>query len=84
MSTQNHINNTPVLSCRIPEGRTVRGLEYGAHVSFVGGTGYYVRPRKGHGGKWAIAQQTPASDELPGTGSDRAVMYEIRSEWESL
>lgn len=84
MTTQTYIGTTPVLSTRIPEGRGVRGLQYGAHVSLPGSTGYYVRPARGHGGKWAVARQTPADDELPGTGSDRAIMYAIRAEFAAL
>lgn len=77
-----YIEDVPVLGTRIPESRTVKGLKYGAKVSarVNGWHGYYVCLDK----KWAIAKLTPASDELPGTGSDRAILNAIRKELEDL
>lgn len=69
------------LKTRIPEGRKVRGLEYGRLVTTPGRAYYVVRPARRHGGQWAMAALTPASDELPGTGTDRAIMAAIRNEW---
>lgn len=83
MTTITH-TDAPIISTRIPEQRSVRGLQYGAHVSKIGWSGYYVRPVRRHGGKWAIARLTPASDELPGTGSDRAIVAAIRDEFAAL
>lgn len=62
----------------IPEFRRVEGLEYGAYVSHAEWTGYYVRPADS-GGAWGIARLTPASDELPGDGSDRAIVAAVRA-----
>lgn len=68
---------TPILTTRIPEGRAVPGLEYGAHVSRQGWTGYHVRPA-GSGLPFGIARQTPAADELP--ENDEAIVGEIGTE----
>lgn len=60
--SQTHIDDDAVeLSVMIPEGRTVAGLEYGAHLSGDGWSGYYVRPVGCQ--TWGYARQTPASDE---------------------
>ena len=67
------------LATRIPEIGKVRGLEYGAHYTGHGWCGYYVRPRRGHGGRWGVARMTPDSDEL--VGSSRAILAAIRAEW---
>jgi hypothetical protein len=69
--------NAPILATRIPEGRAVEGLEYGAHYSSRGWTGYHVRPT-GSGLPFGVARQTPASDELE--ESDEATVGEIGTE----
>lgn len=71
------------LRTKLPESRRVRGLEYGSIVTTPVCNFYYVRPRRRHGGKWGLAQITPARDELPDTGSDRSIMRAIREEWEN-
>ena len=67
-------NNLPdgeqVLATRIPEGRTVDGLEYGRHVSAPGWSGYYVRP-SGSPLPMMVARLTPTEDELPGGSTSR-------------
>ena len=59
-----------ILDTRIPEGRTVEGLEYGAHVTRVGWSGKYVRPEGGR--RWGVARLSPASDELPDPEEDES------------
>ncbi len=56
------------LETRIPEGRKVPGLEYGAHVSGEGWSGYYVRPVGS--ARWGVARQTPASNEVYDTDAE--------------
>ena len=58
----------------------VMPMTKGTH-EYKGFTVPHVRPARKHGGKWAIARLTPASDELPGTGSDRAIVASIRKEF---
>ncbi len=69
----------PILTTRIPEGRTVPLLEYGAHYSHASGAweGYHVRPA-GSVLPFGIARMTPASDELP--ESNAAIVGEIGTE----
>lgn len=69
-----------VAETRIPEGRRVGGLEYGAHVSQEGWAGYYVRPQQST--RWLVARTTQASDEL--LASDRAIVRAIRDEIRSM
>ena len=61
---------TPILETRIPEGRAVPGVEYGAHYQAPdrSWSGYYVRTRTCP--RWGIARETPASDELAGDDHD--------------
>jgi len=68
------------LATRIPEGHAVAGLEYGAFVSLGARSGYYVQAPGAD--RWGIAQQTPASDELPGSGADTEIVAAIRAELE--
>ena len=70
----------PLRRTRIPEGRAVPGVEYGAHVSGPRWSGYYVRTA--HCPQWAIARETPASDELE--GDDRDILLALDDELESL
>jgi len=58
-------NAAVILETRIPEYRTVTGLEYGAHVSMIGSgwSGYFVRAAGT--GQWVIARLTTDGDELP-------------------
>ena len=71
-----------ILTTRIPEGRTVEGLEYGAHYSAPdrSWSGYYVRA--GTCPQWGIARLTPASDELEDT--DAATVRAIAEELEGI
>jgi len=71
--------DTPILDTRIPEHRSVPGLQYGAHVSRPGWTGYYVNAT---GSRWVIARQTPADNEL--VGDDWAILGAIIREVEAL
>ena len=64
---------------RIPEGRAIEGLEYGAHFARQGWTGYHVRPA-GSGLSFDIARQAPAADGLE--ESDAATVEAIRAEVE--
>ena len=66
-----------MLTTRIPEGRSVAGLTYGAHVSGQGWSGYYVEIS----GVWGVARQTPADDELE--DDDRAICEAIADELRS-
>ena len=68
----------PLLRTRIPEGRAVPGIEYGAHVSGAGWSGYYVRV----GTVWGVARETPASDEL--AGDDPEIVRELSEELDAL
>lgn len=85
MAGQNRIDSDAVmLTTRIPEGRKVRGLRYGACLTGIGGQGdgYYVTL---DGEAWGVARLTPADDELPDADEDetqdeaivRAVTEEI-------
>jgi len=67
----------PVAQTRIPQGRRVRGLTYGAFTSrnMSGWEGYYVAPLPG---RWLISRTTPAADELVGT--DAEILAALRSE----
>lgn len=73
-------NDIRTIKTRIPEGHRVPGLEYGAHFSWVGWTGYHVRPEGT--ADWVIAQQTPAANEL--VGDDAAVLAAIEDEVASV
>jgi len=68
------------LWARVPESHRVDGLEYGAHVSrpYEGWSGYYVRPEGTW--RWGIARLTPASDDLPGQGTDCEIVEAIATE----
>lgn len=77
MTTTDYTGDTPILNVRIPEGRTLDGIDYGAHVSKPGWTGYYVRPA-GSALPAMIARQTPAADEL--VGDDTEIAEAIESE----
>lgn len=68
------------LDTRIPEQRKVQGLIYGAHIGrpMEGWSGYYVRLIGSD--KWAVARLTPASDELPGDGTDEDIVNAIKEE----
>jgi len=79
MSTTTDTGDTPIIDTRIPEHRSVPGLQYGAHVSRPGWTGYYVNAT---GSRWVIARQTPADDEL--VGDDWAILGAIIREVEAL
>lgn len=46
----------------VPENQKIKSLQYGAHWSRPGRSGWYVRM---DGGPWVMACSTPASDELP-------------------
>lgn len=76
MSNDQIAEDAKVLSTRIPEGRRVAGLKYGAHVSqsMSGWCGYYVCI----GDKWGVARMTPADDEL--VGDDNAIVAAIADE----
>lgn len=75
-------DGTPILQTRIPEGRRVAGLERGAHVATqYGWSGRYVRIGQGC---WHLARLTPAEDELPGDGSDGAILAAILAETEEV
>lgn len=81
MSTWQPIDEDAVMLLTvIPDDYAVEGLEYGAHVSrtAVGWTGYYVRPAGTE--QWAVCRQSPAADELPGDGSDAAIVAAILEE----
>ena len=80
MTNTTETGDTPILSTRIPEGRTVAGIEYGAHVSAPGWSGYYVRT--GTVPQWGIARLTPADDEL--AGDDHDILLALDDELESL
>lgn len=71
--------DTPILDTRIPEGRTIPGVEYGAHISGPGWSGRYVRT--GTCPQWGIAL-TPASDEL--AGDDRDILLALDDELEAI
>ena len=73
---------TPILETRIPEGRAVPGLEYGAHYQPPDRrwSGYYVRTA--YCPQWGIARETPASDEL--AGGDRAILLALDEELQAL
>ena len=55
-------DDAKLLETRIPEAGCLAGLQYGAHVSRPGRSGYYVRPEGTD--RWGFAWLTPASDEL--------------------
>lgn len=74
--TVRHVVEPTYLLTRIPEGRRVRGLEYGAFATFPSWTGYNVRLAAG--GPWAVARETPADDELHET--DEEIVEAIRLE----
>jgi hypothetical protein len=80
MTSENMDADAVKLETRIPENRKVAGLHYGAHISqtMYGWCGYYVR--LADGGTWGIARLTPASDELPGDGSDEDIIEAITAE----
>ena len=85
MSSDTHTYTDPdaqFLETRIPEAKSIAGLEYGAHISMVGWSGYYVRPEGIE--QWGIARLTPAGDELPDPEDDEtldeAVVRSIVSE----
>jgi len=81
MSTQTRIDDDAVmLETRIPESYRVPGLEYGAHVSGNGWSGYYVRPVDRYSDKWGVARLTPASDECYDT--DEEIVGAIETELE--
>ena len=80
MSTTDYTGTTPILDTRIPEGRTVPGVECGAHISGPGWSGYYVRT--GTCPQWGIARLTPADDEL--AGDDHDILLALDDELESL
>lgn len=76
MATQTFIHpGAIILNTRIPEHR-VEGLEYGAHVTGRGWSGYYVRPVGDE--RWGVARETPASDET--YESDNEIVAAIRTE----
>jgi hypothetical protein len=54
------------LHTRIPEGRTLYGLQYGRPVRGTCWRGYYVRVRDQGLDVWGIARETPAANELVG------------------
>ena len=69
MSTQTYFDDgAPLLRTHIPERHRVDGLQYGAHVSGSGWTGYYVWLNDD--GPRGIARLTPADDELPEPDED--------------
>ena len=65
------------LTTRIPEGRHVDGLDYGARVTRDGWSGCYVRPAD-CSLPYAVARLTPADNELP--GDDTAVVDAVEAE----
>lgn len=69
-------DDAPILQTRIPQSRAVSGLQYGAHVTQPGWDGYYIRPLGC--GRWGVARQTPAADELE--LDDEAIVGAIRAE----
>ena len=79
---QDHTTEPSILDTRIPEGRAVPGIEYGAHYSDPARRwlGYYVRA--GNSPQWGIARLTPASDELE--ESDAATVRAIAEELERV
>jgi len=78
-------NQSPTIQSRIPEHRAVDGLEYGAHVSRPGLSGYHVRLIAADSdAPWVIALQTPDDDALPGDGCDMDIIEGIREEVEAL
>lgn len=58
------VTYVPHLRAYIPEHK-LDGLEYGAHVSMVGGAGYHIRPEGTH--HWYVARMAPLS---PGDDAD--------------
>jgi len=70
--TTTHTGDTREIRTLIPEGHRVDGLEYGAHVSFSGWSGHYVRPEDTD--EWVIARMTPADDELVGDDAEIVTM----------
>lgn len=60
MSTVTY-TDVPHLRSHIPEGRRLDGLEYGAHVSMVGGAGYHIRPEGTR--QWYVARMAPIDDD---------------------
>jgi len=78
MDTTQIAENTVRLTTNIPEGRTVKGLMYGAHVQRNGSAGYYVRLAKGSR-QWCVAWMTPEN-----CGTDRQITVAIRNELAEL
>jgi len=70
--TTTDTGDTREIWTRIPEHGTVAGLEYGAHVSRPGWSGYHVRPEGTD--EWVIARMTPADDELVGDDAEIVTM----------
>lgn len=66
-----------VLATRIPCDRLVAGLEYGTRISCLTFSGYLVRI--GHG-PWVPCTQAYDPSELPGDGTDQAILSAIKSE----
>lgn len=76
MSTQTQIaDDAVIIDANIPECRKVEGLEHGAHVSQIGWCGKYVRIPGTT--QWGVARLTPASDELPGDGTDAEIVEAV-------
>jgi len=84
MSDTHIDDDATILETRIPEGRRVAGLHYGAHVSRSGSAGYYVRLEGDATERWGVAWLTPARDELPdpeeGETEDEAIVRSIAEE----
>ena len=60
------------VSTRIPEGRKVDGLDYGAIETAPEGSRYWVRPSGWT--EWVSAALTPSIDELAGDGTDEDIV----------